>query len=76
MQEDLLASGPLLADFRELRYLTFMATGIPSDRKQADEVAVVWHKSCPALRTIILPPGNLWFSTNSWSTTLSDLWMS
>jgi hypothetical protein len=63
-------SGPLLADFKELRYLTFMATGISAERKQANEIANIWHKSCPALRTIILPPGNLWFSVSSSPNTL------
>ncbi|KAI0048164.1 hypothetical protein FA95DRAFT_1540264 [Auriscalpium vulgare] len=56
------ASTPLLADFAQLRYLTFMASGEP-EYELADEadVAADWGRACPTLRTIILPKGGVWF---------------
>ena len=50
---------------RKLKYLTFMAGASTIDATRQtidDERAVVkeWGKSCPSLRTIILPKGQMW----------------
>jgi len=61
--ENLRVSGPRLSAFKALRYLTFMAYVTPTSIADSDErdIARLWHRSCPTLRTIILPKGNVWF---------------
>ncbi|GBE85675.1 hypothetical protein SCP_0801970 [Sparassis crispa] len=53
-------SGPLLSHFSELRYLTFMSA-VTATLDDEQEIAKLWHKACPTLKTIILPRGKVWF---------------
>jgi hypothetical protein len=59
--EILLEIGSSLAQFKALRYITFMAPGTPSSSNDEKSVAEVWSKACPTLQTIILPKGLVWF---------------
>ena len=59
-QKVLQESSPLLSMFSGLRYLTFMA-GVSSSTADEEEIAALWSKACPTLRTIILPKGKVWF---------------
>ncbi|EJF60809.1 hypothetical protein DICSQDRAFT_61804 [Dichomitus squalens LYAD-421 SS1] len=60
-------SGPCLSNFSDLRYLTFMAAGSASIEDEG-EIARIWSKACPTLRTIILPKGKVWFERDGkWS---------
>jgi len=61
LQEILLEIGSSLAQFKALRYITFMAPGTPSSSNDEKSVAEVWSKACPTLQTIILPKGLVWF---------------
>ncbi|THU98562.1 hypothetical protein K435DRAFT_660764 [Dendrothele bispora CBS 962.96] len=66
----LIKSSPALRNFRSLQYLTYMSathTGPISQENEA-KIATEWHKSCPTLKTIILPMGKVWFYDNTkWS---------
>jgi len=55
-------SGSHLTQFKSLKYITFMAAS-PDETLDIDEsmIAKQWHKSCPTLKTIILPRGRVWF---------------
>lgn len=55
----------MLARFKSLRYLTFMAGGVPSGSEDEATIATRWAAACPTLRTIILPQGNVWFEKDS-----------
>ncbi len=67
LQKTLQESGPSLAKFSDLRYLTFMAAGSSSIEDEG-EIARTWSKACPTLRTIILPKGKVWFERDGkWS---------
>ncbi|GAW03940.1 hypothetical protein LENED_005695 [Lentinula edodes] len=58
---------PALKKFKALQYLTYMSATSSDDVSQDDEqkIAAMWHKSCPTLKTIILPMGKVWFIDNS-----------
>ncbi|KAG5643847.1 hypothetical protein DXG03_009578 [Asterophora parasitica] len=60
--EKLKRLGPLLAGFKTLHYITYMAAPngktLPGDES---EIASLWHHWCPTLKTIILPTGKVWF---------------
>ncbi|KAG6907558.1 hypothetical protein DXG01_008440 [Tephrocybe rancida] len=44
-------------------YLTFMANTNPIALPHEEQIiARIWHQSCPTLKTIILPLGNVWFA--------------
>ncbi|KAG6856958.1 hypothetical protein H0H87_011628 [Tephrocybe sp. NHM501043] len=61
--ELLRALGPLLAPFKALQYITFMAATDRTAQPQEEQaIAKIWHQSCPTLKTIILPRGKVWFS--------------
>ncbi|KAG2113466.1 uncharacterized protein F5147DRAFT_759188 [Suillus discolor] len=59
--EILLEIGSSLTQFKALRYITFMAPGIPSSFNDEKIIAEAWSKACPTLQTIILPKGLVWF---------------
>ncbi|KAG1824704.1 uncharacterized protein BJ212DRAFT_1261215 [Suillus subaureus] len=59
--EILLEIGSSLAQFKALKYITFMAPGIPASFNDEKSVAEAWSKACPTLQTIILPKGLVWF---------------
>lgn len=59
-QKTLQDTGPCLTRFSGLRYLTFMAAGSASVEDEG-QIAQIWSKACPTLRTIILPKGKVWF---------------
>ncbi|KAG1796368.1 uncharacterized protein HD556DRAFT_1441672 [Suillus plorans] len=59
--EILLGIGSSLAQFKALRYITFMAPGIPTSLNDEKNIAEAWSKACPTLQTIILPKGLVWF---------------
>jgi len=56
----LLDFAPMLSKFTQLRYITFMA-GLGASFDDEHEIAALWHQSCPTLKTIILPKGQVWF---------------
>ncbi|KZT01850.1 uncharacterized protein LAESUDRAFT_706886 [Laetiporus sulphureus 93-53] len=56
----LLKAGNSLSNFHKLQYITFMA-GQTTSLEDEHGVATYWHKSCPTLKTIILPKGQVWF---------------
>ncbi|KAF8896845.1 hypothetical protein CPB84DRAFT_1748140, partial [Gymnopilus junonius] len=74
-------SGPLLSDFKCLKYITFMAADNPappaasgdgaeddsglSGEEDEAHIAKIWHRACPSLKTIILPKGKVWFQQNT-----------
>ncbi|KAG2148808.1 hypothetical protein DEU56DRAFT_881596 [Suillus clintonianus] len=60
-QEILLEIGSSLAQFKALKYITFMAPGIPASFNNEKSIAEAWSKACPTLQTIILPKGLVWF---------------
>ncbi|KAG6828242.1 hypothetical protein H0H92_008676 [Tricholoma furcatifolium] len=63
----------LLTEFTD--YITFMAA---TDRvalpEEEQAIAKIWHRSCPSLKTIILPRGKVWFSEgqSEWNTLDTD----
>ncbi|KAG1748183.1 hypothetical protein EDB19DRAFT_248422 [Suillus lakei] len=59
--EILLEIGSSLAQFKALKYITFMAPGIPASFNDEKSIAEAWSKACPTLQTIILPKGLVWF---------------
>ncbi|KAG2155354.1 uncharacterized protein EDB93DRAFT_1080514 [Suillus bovinus] len=59
--EILLEIGSSLAQFKALRYITFMAPGVPASFNDEKSVAEAWSRACPTLQTIILPKGMVWF---------------
>ncbi|KAF5375848.1 hypothetical protein D9615_008238 [Tricholomella constricta] len=63
------ALGPLLAGFKSLQYITFMAaTDRTAQPGEEQAIAKLWHRWCPTLKTIILPRGRVWFEGRSeWS---------
>ncbi|KAJ3784475.1 hypothetical protein GGU11DRAFT_687843 [Lentinula aff. detonsa] len=65
---------PLLRKFKALQFLTYMSATSSDDVSQDDEqtIAAMWHKSCPTLKTIILPMGKVWFMENCKWTCLED----
>ncbi|KAK7460563.1 hypothetical protein VKT23_009284 [Stygiomarasmius scandens] len=66
----LINSSPALRNFKSLQYLTYMsATNLGSISQENEaKIAEEWHKSCPTLKTIILPMGKVWFYDNTrWS---------
>jgi hypothetical protein len=63
-QEILLELGASLAQFKALKYLTFMAAGAPTSFSDERSIAEAWSKACPTLRTVILPKGLVWFRTD------------
>ncbi|KAF5350870.1 hypothetical protein D9758_010506 [Tetrapyrgos nigripes] len=69
-QAALVDSAPYLRNFKSLQYLTYMsATSLGSISQETEaKIASEWHKSCPTLKTIILPMGKVWFYDNTkWS---------
>ena len=52
---------PLLSDFKHLKFITFVATGIHPQTSDEQSIASSWHESCRTLQTIILPNGTVWF---------------
>ncbi|KAJ4490708.1 hypothetical protein J3R30DRAFT_3277255 [Lentinula aciculospora] len=68
------ALAPSLKKFKALQYLTYMSATSSDDVSQDDEqnIAAMWHKSCPTLKTIILPMGKVWFIDNFKWTCLED----
>ncbi|KAJ3730566.1 hypothetical protein EV361DRAFT_794719 [Lentinula raphanica] len=65
---------PSLKKFKALQYLTYMSATSSDDVSQDDEqnIAAMWHTSCPTLKTIILPMGKVWFIDNCKWTCLED----
>jgi hypothetical protein len=61
LQEILLEIGSSLAQFKALKYITFMAPGIPASFNDEKSIAEAWSRACPTLQTIILPKGLVWF---------------
>ncbi|KAG2748239.1 hypothetical protein P692DRAFT_20954065 [Suillus brevipes Sb2] len=57
----LLEIGSSLEQFKALKYITFMAPGIPASFNDEKSIAEAWSRSCPTLQTIILPKGLVWF---------------
>ena len=60
-QKILLELGASLTQFKALKYLTFMAPGVPTSYNDERSIAEAWSKACPTLQTIILPKGLVWF---------------
>ncbi|KAG6905578.1 hypothetical protein DXG01_001866 [Tephrocybe rancida] len=61
--ESLCALGPLLSPFKSLQYFTFMANTNPVAQWHKERaIAKIWHQSCPTLKTIILPSGDVWLA--------------
>ncbi|OJA07872.1 hypothetical protein AZE42_08264 [Rhizopogon vesiculosus] len=60
-QETLLELSASLAQFKALKYLTFMAPGVATSFNDERSIAEAWSKACPTLQTIILPKGLVWF---------------
>ncbi|OAX34492.1 hypothetical protein K503DRAFT_774485 [Rhizopogon vinicolor AM-OR11-026] len=60
-QEILLELSASLAQFKALKYLTFMAPSVPTSFNDERSIAEAWSKACPTLQTIILPKGLVWF---------------
>jgi hypothetical protein len=58
-QELLIDTASSLSHFTALRYLTFMAPGTLSSENES-EIATLWGRACPTLKTIILPKGVVW----------------
>lgn len=72
-QSILKETAPLLADFKHLKYITFVATGIPPQTSDEQNIASLWHEKCPTLRTIILPNGTVWFQKDGrWASGASN----
>ncbi|KAG8215746.1 hypothetical protein J3R82DRAFT_7644 [Butyriboletus roseoflavus] len=63
---------PSLSEFKALRYLTFMAPGSFSSDNES-EIATLWHKACPTLKTIILPKGIVWGYVDGQWVSLQDV---
>ncbi|KAG2360277.1 hypothetical protein BDR07DRAFT_1360287 [Suillus spraguei] len=59
--EILLEIGSSLAQFKALKYITFIAPGLPASFNDEKSIAEAWSKACPTLQTIILPKGLVWF---------------
>ncbi|KAF7973795.1 hypothetical protein HWV62_14154 [Athelia sp. TMB] len=59
--EPLKLAAPLLSSFLKLRFITFMAGDDKTTLAVEREVAELWQKACPSLKTIILPNGVVWF---------------
>ncbi|KAG1744965.1 uncharacterized protein EDB91DRAFT_1236419 [Suillus paluster] len=61
--DTLLDLGSSLAQFKSLKYITFMAPARQFDATSSNEkiIAEAWSKACPTLQTIILPKGLVWF---------------
>lgn len=54
-------SSHFLGAFKALKFLTLIAPGEISSVDEEQIVATLWHKSCPTLKTIIMPKGVVWF---------------
>ncbi|KIK54770.1 hypothetical protein GYMLUDRAFT_176676 [Collybiopsis luxurians FD-317 M1] len=61
------ALAPSLRKFKALQYLTYMsATSTDNVSNESEQnIATMWHRSCPTLKTIILPMGKVWFIDNA-----------
>ncbi|KAH9840657.1 uncharacterized protein C8Q71DRAFT_794799 [Rhodofomes roseus] len=65
--ESLMEAGPVLSNFKELRYITVMG-GLGASVTNDHHIAKEWHKHCTTLKTIILPKGQVWFERDGdWS---------
>ncbi|TFY61891.1 hypothetical protein EVG20_g6887 [Dentipellis fragilis] len=64
VQDTLRGSASLLSAFPSLRYLTLMATNAKGTAEDEASIAACWAKSCPTLKTIIMPQGKVWFPCN------------
>ncbi|KAA1470821.1 hypothetical protein DENSPDRAFT_836711 [Dentipellis sp. KUC8613] len=62
--DTLRGSASLLSAFPSLRYLTLMATNAKGSAEDEASIAECWAKSCPTLKTIIMPQGKVWFPCN------------
>lgn len=71
-QNLLVETAPSLSHFTALRYLTFMAPGTLSSENES-EIATLWGRACPTLRTIILPKGVVWGSVDGRWVSLQDV---
>ncbi|KAF9815232.1 hypothetical protein IEO21_04679 [Rhodonia placenta] len=68
--QTLLTFAPFLSRFAHLRYVTFVA-GFGARFDEEGEIVKQWHKSCPTLKTIILPKGQVWFERDGkWTCSL------
>ncbi|KAF8553049.1 hypothetical protein OG21DRAFT_1597842 [Imleria badia] len=68
----LVETAPSLSHFTALRYLTFIAPGVHSSENES-EIATLWGRACPTLRTIILPKGIVWGSVDGRWVSLQDM---
>ncbi|TFY82504.1 hypothetical protein EWM64_g1507 [Hericium alpestre] len=72
--DTLRGSSTLLSAFPALRYLTFMASNATGSLEEEASIAACWARSCPTLRTIIMPQGKVWFPMNGrWICDTSDI---
>lgn len=60
-QAPLKTATPFLSGLRNLKYITFMTGSHPIASNEEKDVAELWQRACPSLKTIILPNGVVWF---------------